>query len=158
LERESGLYFGGAALLGILPLLIKGNVAAHDLQFHISSWNEVAQHGGMGSSGRDGQQWPITDSASPASSFTLLSRGYWADAGLWIPIERFPPAVFLFIAFFAAGAVCSRSAELFAAAVRGRRGSDLCAKPLSPDHGCTGTPRCRDAGERRVPDRSALRD
>src|SRR5206468_2121883 len=41
-----------AAFLGILPLLIKGNVAAHDLQFHISSWTEFAQQW------RHGIVWP----------------------------------------------------------------------------------------------------
>lgn len=94
----------GAALLGILPLLIKGNVAAHDLQFHISSWNEVAQQW------RHGILWPRWAAGANYGfgepRFIFYPPVSWLLGGLvalWLPINALP-AAFSFIAFFAAGA------------------------------------------------------
>ena len=94
----------GAALLGILPLLIKGNVAAHDLQFHISSWNEVAQQW------RHGIIWPrwaaMANYGFGEPRFIFYPPISWLLGGLlalWIPIRALT-AAFSFIAFFAAGA------------------------------------------------------
>src|SRR3954467_13603315 len=93
----------GAALLGILPLLIKGNVAAHDLQFHIASWNEVAQQW------RHGIAWPRwaagVKSVLCEPLFIFFPPAWWLLGGflpLWLPIRAVPSA-FSFIAFFAAG-------------------------------------------------------
>src|SRR3954471_7188940 len=93
----------GAALLGILPLLIKGNVAAHDLQFHIASWNEVAQQW------RHGVGWPRWAGGANYGfgepRFIFYPPASWLLGGflaLWLPI-RAVPAALSFIAFFAAG-------------------------------------------------------
>ena len=94
----------GAAFLGILPLLIKGNVAAHDLQFHVASWNEVAQQW------RHGIAWPRWAAGANYGfgepRFIFYPPASWLLGGflaLWLPI-RAVPAAFSFIAFFAAGA------------------------------------------------------
>ena len=94
----------GAALLGILPLLIKGNVAAHDLQFHISSWNEVAQQW------RHGILWPrwaaMANYGFGEPRFIFYPPISWLLGGalaLWLPVRALP-AAFSFFAFFAAGA------------------------------------------------------
>jgi hypothetical protein len=94
----------GAALLGILPLLIKGNVAAHDLQFHVSSWNEVAQQW------RHGIFWPrwaaMANYGLGEPRFIFYPPISWLLGGalaLWLPVRMLPGA-FSFIAFFAAGA------------------------------------------------------
>ncbi len=94
----------GAAFLGILPLLIKGNVAAHDLQFHMASWNEVAQQW------RHGIAWPQWAAAANYGfgepRFIFYPPASWLLGGflaLWLPL-RAVPAIFSFIAFFAAGA------------------------------------------------------
>src|SRR3954451_1745822 len=93
----------GAALLGILPLLIKGNVAAHDLQFHISSWTEVAQQW------RHGTVWPRWAAGANYGfgepRFIFYPPASWLLGGLlalWLPVRALP-AAFSFIAFFAAG-------------------------------------------------------
>ena len=93
----------GAALLGILPLLIKGNVAAHDLQFHISSWNEVAQQW------RHGILWPrwaaMANYGFGEPRFIFYPPISWLLGGalaLWLPVRALPGA-FSFFAFFAAG-------------------------------------------------------
>jgi hypothetical protein len=92
-----------AALLGILPLLIKGNVAAHDLQFHISSWTEVAQQW------RHGMVWPRWAAGANYGfgepRFIFYPPLSWLLGGflaLWFPVRALP-ALFSFIAFFAAG-------------------------------------------------------
>src|SRR3954452_15349235 len=94
----------GAAFVGILPLLIKGNVAAHDLQFHIAGWNEVAQQW------RHGIAWPRWAAGANYGfgepRFIFYPPISWLLGGflaLWLPIRALP-AVFSFIAFFAAGA------------------------------------------------------
>jgi hypothetical protein len=91
------------ALLGILPLWIKGNVAAHDLQFHISSWTEVAQQW------RHGIVWPQWAAGANYGfgepRFIFYPPASWLLGGflaLWFPVRALP-AVFSFIAFFAAG-------------------------------------------------------
>src|SRR5256885_11247571 len=91
-----------AALLGILPLLIKGNVAAHDLQFHVSSWSEVAQQW------RHGIVWPRWASGANYGfgepRFIFYPPGSWLLGGLlalWLPVRALPGA-FSFIAFFPA--------------------------------------------------------
>jgi hypothetical protein len=103
-NRQVVFALAGAALLGILPLLIKGNVAAHDLQFHISSWNEVAQQW------RHGIIWPrwaaMANYGFGEPRFIFYPPGSWLLGGLlalWLPLKALP-AVFSFIAFFAAGA------------------------------------------------------
>jgi hypothetical protein len=92
-----------AALLGIVPLLIKGNVAAHDLQFHISSWTEVAQQW------RHGTVWPRWAAGANYGfgepRFIFYPPASWLLGGLlalWLPVRALP-AAFSFIAFFAAG-------------------------------------------------------
>lgn len=92
-----------AALLGILPLLIKGNVAAHDLQFHISSWSEVAQQW------RHGIVWPRWAAGANYGygepRFIFYPPLSWLLGGLlalWFPVRALP-AAFCSIAFFAAG-------------------------------------------------------
>jgi len=94
---------GGAALLGILPLLIKGNVAAHDLQFHLSSWAEVAQQW------RHGTAWPRWAAGANYGfgepRFIFYPPLSWLLGGLlalWFPVHALP-ALFSFVAFFAAG-------------------------------------------------------
>jgi len=93
----------GAALLGIVPLLIKGNVAPHDLQFHISSWTEVAQQW------RQGIMWPRWAAGANYGfgepRFIFYPPLSWLLGGflaLWFPVRALP-AVFSFIAFFVAG-------------------------------------------------------
>jgi len=92
-----------AALLGILPLLIKGNVAAHDLQFHIASWTEVAQQW------RHGIVWPRWAAGANYGfgepRFIFYPPLSWLLGGflaLWFPVRALP-VIFSFIAFFAAG-------------------------------------------------------
>ena len=94
----------GAALLGILPLIFKGNVAAHDLQFHISSWNEIA------SQWRHGIFWPrwaaMANYGFGEPRFIFYPPASWLLGGslaLWLPTRALPTA-FSFIAFLAAGA------------------------------------------------------
>ena len=94
---------GFAALLGILPLLIKGNVAAHDLQFHLSSWAEVAQQW------RHGTAWPRWAAGANYGfgepRFIFYPPLSWLLGGLlalWFPVHALP-ALFSFVAFFAAG-------------------------------------------------------
>src|SRR5437764_13460515 len=93
----------GTALLGIVPLLVKGNVAAHDLQFHLSSWNEVAGQW------RQGIVWPrwaaMANYGFGEPRFIFYPPLSWLLGGflaLWFPVRALP-AVFSFIAFFAAG-------------------------------------------------------
>src|SRR5438270_3741574 len=93
----------GAALLGIVPLIIRGNVAAHDLQFHISSWNEVAQQW------RHGILWPrwaaMANYGFGEPRFIFYPPISWLLGGalaLWLPVRALPGA-FSFFAFFAAG-------------------------------------------------------
>src|SRR3954467_1937393 len=93
----------GAALLGIVPLLIKGNVAPHDLQFHISSWTEVAQQW------RQGIMWPRWAAGANYGfgepRFIFYPPLSWLLGGflaLWFPVRALP-AVFSLIAFFVAG-------------------------------------------------------
>src|SRR3954464_1689274 len=102
-NRQVLLTLVGAALLGILPLLIKGNVAAHDLQFHISSWTEVAQQW------RHGIVWPRWAAGANYGfgepRFIFYPPLSWLLGGflaLWFPVRALP-AVFSFITFFAAG-------------------------------------------------------
>src|SRR3954464_5502154 len=102
-NRQVLLTLVGAALLGILPLLIKGNVAAHDLQFHISSWTEVAQQW------RHGIVWPRWAAGANYGfgepRFIFYPPLSWLLGGflaLWFPVRALP-AVFSFIAFFVAG-------------------------------------------------------
>ena len=94
----------GAALVGILPLIIKGNVAAHDLQFHLASWTEVAQQW------RHGIFWPrwaaMANYGFGEPRFIFYPPVSWLLGGalaLWLPIRALP-ATFSFIAFYAAGA------------------------------------------------------
>jgi hypothetical protein len=92
-----------AALLGILPLLIKGNVAGHDLQFHISSWSEVAQqwrHGIVLPRWAAGANYGYGE-----PRFIFYPPLSWLLGGLlalWLPVRALP-TTFCSIGFFAAG-------------------------------------------------------
>jgi len=149
LERESGLYWRGR-IGSASSFTHQGNVAAHDFAvsyFQFGRSRAAVRHGIIG---RDGQQWPITDSASPASSLPSYLVAIGRIAGAMDTHFDASRCVF-FIAFFAAGAgMFTLSRSYFAAAVRV---AAAVIYALNPYHLITvvlGLPRCRDAGERRV--------
>ena len=103
-----------AALLAVLPLLLRGPSCGHDFDFHLLSWLEAAQqiaHGGY-------PHWAYTPALNAGEPRFLfyppLSWALGALLGLALPWQ-YVPAAFTFVALLLCGLSARRMALEFAA-------------------------------------------